>query len=289
MARRDPKVLEKLLKIIDREGSPLRRYLLLALYEIVPEIIIKKAASLRGEGKDSELRKAAKFLLACNKMTKEKASSLIVAQVGKLINSLLKRNDIPAITDSEATRLLFELPSEQKTLEILGKLPKIFEANRVLAFRLLQMLNDAKDSYPRLAEEIKHLAKNLSEELPNSSRFLAYLLSEIETLEIEKNEVLLVELAEDKEEFAVARRAAINRLFGVAISDENYARLLKLSSDREINGNLLTLLSSYDINRNTLIEVVLEEMKRSSKHLVWILRDLVHRSFEYESAQTMHT
>ena len=282
IARRDPNVMNKMLQIIDDKGSRMREYLLLALYRMAPDRIIEKSTSIiEDKDEDPELRKVAAAIQKYRKITEE-ASSLAHEISADLMKSLFQRKDITAVTDDEAFRLIFVgTPSEQELLKRLNQLPKIFEANRILALRLLQLFNDYTDTYSTLAGKVKNFARYLSEEKTSTNRrLLAYTMSEIRMLEIGKNILVLVELAEDKEEFAVARRAAVNRLFDTAISKEQYARLRRLSSDKEINENLFFLLSKYDFDRSDLVQAVLKEVERGETRLIGILNDLIRRNYE---------
>lgn len=283
IASRDPNVMNTMLQIIDDKGSRMREYLLSALYRIAPDRIIEKSTSIiEDKDEDPELRKVAAAIQKYRKITEEEASSLAHEISADLMKSLFQRKDITAVTDDEAVGLIFVgTPSEQELLKRLNQLPKIFEANRILAFRLLQLFNDYTDTYSTLAGKVKNFARYLSEEKTSTNRrLLAYTMSEIRMLEIGKNILVLVELAEDKEEFAVARRAAINRLFDTATSKEQYARLRRLSSDKEINENLFFLLSKYDFDRSDLVQAVLKEVERGQTRLIGILNDLIRRNYE---------
>lgn len=285
IARRDPKVLEKLLHIIDEKGSQLRRHLLLTLYEISPDKVVERATTIsKNEDENQELRKAAEFILKRDKMTEEENESRAKAYTKNFINSLLDQENIAEITDAKAVRLIyFQIQSEQDLGEILGKLPKVFEANHVLAFRLLQLLDNSIEAYPSFVHEIRNFVKHLLETPTANKMLLAYVFAQIRILETEKHKMLLIELAEDKKEFVVARRSALNRLGDAcihSITKEDYARLLRLSSDGGINSNLFHVLQACDFDKNALMETMSEEIKGGHKSVIDPLYRLIRQSYE---------
>jgi adenylate kinase family enzyme len=283
IARRDPDMLDKMLRIIDNKDSGLRKYMLLALYDIAPSRVIEKTISIiEDKNEDLRLKKIAKYVQKYSKTTEEEARSLANRAGVDFVKSLLERKDLAAITDKEAVGLiLVGVPSEKELLKRLDQLHQIFEANHILAFRLLQLFNYVTPEYSTLNREIKDFAQRLSQEENSvNRRLLAYMLTEVETLEIGKDKSLLIELAEDGEEFTVARRAAITRLANISISERDYARLLKLSSDREISNNLFYTLSSHDFDKHVPVQVLAEEVKRGQTHLIEILSFFVQRSYK---------
>ena len=285
LAKKDPDIKKKLFEIMTCKDTHDRDFLLLSLYTIAPDTVKAIALSiLKNKDEDSGLRKAVESISRYSRLTETEVTAIENESKLRFFKSLLRRKDKARITDSKVYGGLIRssgLIPEQELIKSLVDLPGIFGANRIFALRLCQTYNDYAEKYTSLAKEIKSFAGRLSEDCsPASKRLLSYLLVEVEIPEVAESKQLLIELAEDKEEFSDARRGAINRFFSTALSNEDYARLLELSSDREVNRNMFYVLLLSTFNKNTLMKVISTQIDKGDTGLISLLSFVVRLNYD---------
>ena len=286
LAREDNAVLEDLIDVVSDKDAQVRSHLLLCLYNIAPDKIKALATSLVQED-DIKVRNAARAIFRYSKLTKEEATAKEVTAETKVFKALLERKDKSRISESEANRLIFmdNIPEQELTRGVL-ELPKIFAVNRVLALRLCQLLGHSTE-YPSLVKDLKNLAMNLSKQSTLESRgLLAYLLSEVNILETADDIQLLIELAENKKEYVVARRGAINRLDRAKfLPNDISSRLLNLSDDKDVKSNIFTsLLFRPNIDKKMLIESLAKQAMQRHAESVYLLSLGVRQTYEQPDA-----
>lgn len=281
LAREDLNVRKELLKIIDEEtSSRLKGYLLQTLLQVAPDEVKEKASKIAdNEKEDPELRKIAATIYNYTKLTEAEANELRSKIAIEITEPMLQGR--PPEVDPSVLLVLGWVLTQDLAKKILAKLPETFKTNRELAFRFIQMLDDYIETSPSFGEEIKTFTKQLDQSGdPMKRKLFLYMSAEIDSLQLTENKTLLVELAEDKEEFVVARRAALNRLSHIPGWEEYSSRLLKLSTDREVNENLFSLLLESKLDRNELLRAILGQITQGDTALIYYLRMLIQQSFD---------
>jgi energy-coupling factor transporter ATP-binding protein EcfA2 len=255
--------LEKIFSMNNREYLKLKEKLLVILYDSYPDKIIEKVNSiLRDKNENSDLKRVAGFIKKYHDLPKAEIESFTFEHFEKMMKSLLQPRKIKLVTDEEAYSLLIiGVPNEKILIKTLKDLPKIFRANKMLAFRIVQLMNYYVPEYPLLAKELTNFAKVLSRKIPDQRRLLAFLITKIDLLDVERNKVLLFELINDKEEYVIHRRAAIIKFLSSKISKKDFSRLIKLFPEEKLRTNLIATLSSCEFGQKKLLRLISKEIK----------------------------
>lgn len=281
LAREDLNVRKELLGIVDENGSTSSKVdLLRYLMHVIPDEIKERANKISNdESERPELRKMAAMIYRYATATEAEVDSLRNQMGIKLIESMLRGKPY----DRDPIELLVIEPpiTEELAKKILTKIPEVYQANRKVTLRLAQVLRDFAKTSPSFIAEVKSFAQRSRESgtLANR-RALAYVLAEIGPLQVEEEALFLVELVESTEEFNVARRAALNMLSNVLGWDEYSARLLKLSTDREVNRNLFSLLIRSKLDKKELLQAILGQIRIGDTEPIYYLHMLIEQGFE---------